>query len=64
MQDVPEFAYLKKVGEILDTVTAERPRQPLSETEFRRLAHEGGLNDSQAHVLRMHLKQQGVEIRA
>jgi 5-deoxy-glucuronate isomerase len=63
MQDVPEFAYLKKVGEILDTVTADRPRQPLSETEFRRLVQDGGLSDSQAHVLRMHLKQQGIGVR-
>jgi 5-deoxy-glucuronate isomerase len=63
MLDVPEFAYLKKVGEILDAVTSARPRQPLSSGEFARLAASNGLTSEQGHVLRMHLKQQGIEIR-
>jgi hypothetical protein len=62
-RDVPEFADLKKVGLVLDGVTGTRPRPPLSKTEFRRLARESGLDDDQAHVLRMHLRQQRIEIR-
>ena len=63
MQDVPEFAYLKRIGGILDTVAAARPRRPLSETEFDRLVQDGGLDDQQAHVLRMHFRQQGIVVR-
>jgi 5-deoxy-glucuronate isomerase len=63
MLDVPEFAYLKKVGEILDAVTAARPRQPLTILEFRRLVEDSGLTPDQAHILRMHLMQQGIDVR-
>lgn len=63
MMDVPEFAYLKQVGEIIDTVTRKNPRPLLDAGEFQRLAAEAGLTREQAHVLRMHLKQQGFEVR-
>ncbi len=62
MYDVPEFAYLKKIGTILDKFNEERPRQPLSKTEFEQLVSENGFQEHEAHVLKMHLKQQGFEI--
>ena len=62
MMDVQEFAYLKKVGTILDSLlAAARPRQPLSESEFRSLVARNGLNGEEAHVLRMHLQHQGIQ---
>ncbi len=63
MLDIREFAYLKKVGEILDQVTANRPRSPLSTGEFERMVAEANLHAHEAHVLRMHLKQQGVDVQ-
>jgi len=63
MLDVPEFAYLKPVGEILDQVTADHPRKPLNAAEFNQAVADAGLNDDQSHVLRMYLKQLGVEVR-
>ncbi|NLX12755.1 MAG: 5-deoxy-glucuronate isomerase [Phycisphaerales bacterium] len=63
MLDIPEFAYLKKVGELLDSLTAERPRAALSAREFQRLVSESKLLAHEAHVLRMHLKQQGINIQ-
>jgi 5-deoxy-D-glucuronate isomerase len=62
MRDVPEFAYLKKVGEILDRVVASRPRAPLAHPEFAGMARSAGLDRHQTHVLRMHLRQQGIDV--
>jgi hypothetical protein len=63
MRDVPEFAYLKRVGEILDRIVGERPREPLPGADFDRLVRSAGLDEEQAHVLRQHLRQQGIEIQ-
>jgi 5-deoxy-D-glucuronate isomerase len=62
MMDVPEFAYLKKVGELLDLLTDQRRRRPIGRKEFDQLVSANKLKDHEAHVLRMHLKQQGIEI--
>ena len=62
MLDVQEFAYLKEVGDILDKVTADRPRKPLKKADFKRLAAEGGLDGEQAHILAMYLKQLGIDV--
>ncbi len=63
MMDVPEFVYLKKVGEIIDRLVAAAPRKPISAAEFDALARSSGLNADQAHVLRMHLRLHGIEVR-
>jgi len=64
MLDVPEFAYLKQVGEIIDLLTATHPRTPLPAAEFDRLVRENNLIGEQVHVLRMHLRQQGIAVCA
>lgn len=60
MLDVPEFAYLKKIGSILDDLLASRPRAPLSAQDFERLVRSHQLIAEQTHVLRMHLLHQGI----
>jgi 5-deoxy-D-glucuronate isomerase len=62
MYDVPEFAYLKKVGVVLDQMNEERPRRPLTKSEFDHIVKDNKFNEHEAHVLKMHLKQQGFEI--
>lgn len=62
MRDVPEFAYLKKVGAILDQLTAVRKRPDLPSAEFQRVIADAHLEPDQAHILRMYLKQQGIEV--
>jgi 5-deoxy-D-glucuronate isomerase len=62
MRDVPEFSYLKKAGEILERITQAQRRKPLTRDEFAKLVAEADLQPHQAHVLRMHLRQQGIEV--
>ncbi|MHC4444179.1 MAG: 5-deoxy-glucuronate isomerase [Planctomycetota bacterium] len=63
MLDVPEFAYLQQVGQILEQTTADRPRKPLTRARFDRLAADAALNEHQSHVLNMYLKQLNIDIR-
>jgi 5-deoxy-D-glucuronate isomerase len=63
MWDVPEFAYLKKIGQILDDMAKSHPRPPVSAAVLARMVREQGLTDEQSHVLRMHLAEQGFEVR-
>ncbi|MBI4578496.1 MAG: 5-deoxy-glucuronate isomerase [Planctomycetes bacterium] len=61
MWDVPEFAYLKKIGQVLEELAKSHPRPALSAAAVARVVREHDLTDEQAHVLRMHMKQQGFE---
>jgi len=62
MLDIPEFAYLKKVGELLDKLIQDRPRNPVAQADWQRVISSAGLSQDQARILRMYLKQQGVEV--
>ena len=62
MKDVPEFAYLKKIGAILDAAIAQRPRAPMPRAEFDELVRRHDLSADEAHVLTMHLRHQGINI--
>jgi len=62
MLDVPEFAYLKAVGEIIDQLEAERPRPPIPRHELDRLAAERGLDETAKQMLRLHLQERGLAV--
>lgn len=62
MMDVPEFAYLKKIGAVLDRLTAARPRTPLTRGEFDAIVTTESFTPDQAHVLRMHLSVAGIPV--
>ena len=63
MWDVPEFAFLKIIGKVLDQLAKTHPRPVVSAGQFERIVREHAFSPEQAHVLRMHLKQQGFEIQ-
>ena len=62
MRDVPEFAFLKRIGGVLDQLARTHPRPAVACSLVDRLVREAGFTPEQAHVLRMHLRQQGFEI--
>jgi 5-deoxy-D-glucuronate isomerase len=59
MMDVPSFAWLKGVGEIVDELSASRPDSLVLKKEVEELAAEAGLSDPQRRVLMFHLQQLG-----
>ncbi len=60
MLDIPEFAYLKGVGEIIDQLEAERPREPVARAAIDALACEHGLDAAAKIMLRLHLRERGI----
>lgn len=63
MADVPEFAWLKRVGAVLDQLAAAGRRSPLSKAEIAGLAAAADLDESQCRVLTFHLAQAGLAAR-
>jgi len=62
MLDVPEFAYLKAVGEIIDEFEARRPAAKISAEEFRAACRVRALDETQMLICRLHLEQRGFQI--
>lgn len=62
MKDIPEFAYLKAGGEIIDALEAHRGPTKLSQAEFDRLADAKGLTGHERTVVELHLRERGFEI--
>ncbi|MCG3181729.1 MAG: 5-deoxy-glucuronate isomerase [Phycisphaerae bacterium] len=63
MMDVPEFAWLKRVGGIVDALQTDRGPTRISESRFAELTAKAELNPSQARVLRFHLEQLGFTVK-
>lgn len=59
MLDVPEFAYLKKVGEVIDELERRRGRHPLPAAQFDALVRQHGLTGPQATIAKLHLRERG-----
>ncbi len=62
MRDVPEFAYLKAGGELIDELEARRGSASLSRSEFESLAAERGLTTEQRKIVELHLRERGFEV--
>ncbi len=60
MKDVPEFAWLKRVGAVLDDLSASGRRELLSDDEIAALAKDAGLDEAQRRVLQFHLARAGL----
>ncbi len=62
MKDIPEFAYLKAGGDIIDALEAERGAMRQSRAAFDRLADARGLTERQRTIIELHLRERGFEI--
>ncbi len=62
MLDIPEFAYLKKVGEVIDALEAKRGTVSLGKAEFDALCSRHGLTGEQATICRLHLQERGYQV--
>ena len=62
MLDIPEFAYLKKVGEVIDELDAKRGTQTISAKEFDALCRKHALTGQQATICRLHLEERGLRV--
>lgn len=63
MVDVPEFAYLKGVGDIIDRAEAARPRESLVAREFNAWADKAKLNEAERVIARLHLRERGIAVQ-
>jgi len=61
MWDLPEFKYLKKVGQIVDTLKEERGMSKVSGSKLDGLGA-GKLSDSERKLLGLILREQGFEV--
>jgi hypothetical protein len=62
MLDIPEFAYLKQVGEVIDELEAERGTKAIGKTDFDALCKKHGLAGEQATICRLHLEERGYRV--
>jgi len=62
MLDIPEFAYLKTVGTILDAFEAKRGKGKISASEFEAACRNHALTAEQALICKFHLLERGFEI--
>ena len=62
MMDVPEFAYLKAGGEIIDQFDAGRGCATISRAEFDAAADAKNLSADQRKIVELHLRERGFEI--
>ena len=63
MLDVNEFAFLKKVGQVLDELEAHRPVEAVSTARLMELAAQHDLSPEQTRLLAMHLRQCGYDVK-
>lgn len=63
MLDIPEFAYLKIVGAIVDELDAQRKPAAISPARLTELARQHKLTAEQTVMLALHLRQQGFDVR-
>ncbi len=62
MMDVPEFAYLKVGGDLIDELEARRGPARISRADFEAAAKAKGLSASQRKIIELHLRERGFEI--
>lgn len=62
MMDVPEFAYLKAGGDIIDQFDGLRGVRPIARGEFDAASDARGLSAQQRKIVELHLRERGFEI--
>ena len=62
MMDVPEFAYIQNVAQIIDYFEDRRGLSRISADELAELVGQHGLSDFEATMCRLHLLERGFEI--
>lgn len=62
MLDIPEFAYLKNVGAVLDALEAKRGTQSVTAKEFEALCSKHQIKGEQVTICRLHLEERGFRI--
>lgn len=62
MADVPEFAYLNIVADLMEQWEEDRPRKPVLSNEFDGAVERYGLTPAQAEILRLHLRERGIPV--
>jgi len=62
MLDIPEFAYLKKVGEVIDELEAQRGTRGVTAREFEALCRKHNLSGEQTTICRLHVQERGFRV--
>lgn len=62
MMDIPEFAYLKAGGEIIDEFDSQRGDTRIGRADFNAAADAKGLSDNQRKIIELHLRERGFDI--